>query len=81
MWHNKLSGIVIAVLTALLLFLAGHLQTRTWIYLGALALLGALFPPAAIIIGGAVLLYLIMNYGAGVMTKLAGLAKGGKVGG
>jgi hypothetical protein len=75
------TGAVLAVLIGLALWLAGRpFAPLTWVALLVLAVGGALFPPAALVVGGVALLVVLMRYGQEVFGTLGRLSKRGRTG-
>ncbi|HKW93306.1 MAG TPA: hypothetical protein VJX92_15535 [Methylomirabilota bacterium] len=65
--------IVIALAMVVLVGAAGHWSAGFWVALLILVLVGALVPVAAIVFGGAALLYLALTHGQQLITNISAL--------
>lgn len=72
--------VVIALALIALTGATGHWSTGFWVALLVLLLLGALFPPAGLLIGGAALLYLGLTHGQQFSDNVSALIKPSKGG-
>jgi hypothetical protein len=76
-FRSAWTGLGIAALLALLLALAGRWSYSALVALIVLAILGAILPPLALILGGVAVVYVLFRYGPGIFSKLQGDLAGG----
>ena len=77
MWRSPWAGIVLAVVIGGLLALAGKWSSTALIALIVLALVGALLPPLAFVIGVIAAIYLVLTQGIGIFARLNSDLHGG----
>ena len=70
MWRSPWTSIVLAVVIAGLLALAGKWSTSALVALLVFVILGAIVPPVAIAIGGVAAFYLVITNGVPVFAKI-----------
>jgi TRAP-type C4-dicarboxylate transport system permease small subunit len=74
-------GLLLALALGGLLWLSGAWKNPgTPVALLILALLGAVFPPAALVVGGVALLVVYLQHGTAVLAALSRVLKGGSGG-
>jgi hypothetical protein len=75
---SRWTGLLLALLLGLLLWLSGAWRNPvTPLVLLILAVLGAAFPPAALVVGGIALLVVILTHGQQLSAAFGALLKGG----
>ena len=74
----KWGGLGLALIIAACLWALGQVSPAALVGLLVLAMLGFVFPPAALAIGGIVLLVLLMVHGQPIFAALQRLMGGGK---
>ncbi len=75
---SKWLGLLLALALGLMLWASGHWSSPgVPIALAILAVVGALFPPAALVLGGMAILVVVLEYGSGLASTLQKLLKGG----
>lgn len=74
-------GLLLALLLGALLWLGGQWKNpATPLALLILALLGAVFPPAALVVGGIALLVVYLQHGTEILSALGRVLNGGSSG-
>lgn len=77
MWRSPWTSIVMAVVIAGLLAMAGKWSTTALVALLLFVILGALLPPVAFVLGGVALFYLLVTGGVPIIRKIQSDLQGG----